>query len=165
MPAWIDPPSAEERRQIVDAIGRLTSEDFAEYAKAARRLIAIGRAAIPYLGGFGDRQGEEQGARGRARLVLAPILERLEAPEIGRWMGSPAATTRAAAARAAGLGPHPELASRLMDLLEDEDLGVRREAIAALRRLTGRFLGYRPDDSPERRRRAIERWRESWGAG
>ncbi len=164
-PSWLGPPDPALREQIIDSTGRLSSGDFAEYARAARRLVEIGRPAIPVLGSFGDLGPEEEGARGLARLVLAPIFARLPSPELGLWMEAPHATTRAAAARAAGLGPHPEHAHRLVDLLEDEDRGVRREAIVALRRLSKRFLGYRPDDSPERRAKAVDLWRKHWGGG
>ncbi len=165
LPAWVAPPSPALLTEIIEQTGRLTSEDFAEHARAARRLVAIGSVAVPFLGSFGDREVEEKGARGRARLVLAPIFRRMEPAEVGLWMRSPHATTRAAAARAAGHGPYPEHARALLELLEDGDLRVRREAVAALRRMTDRFFGYRPEDSPERRRKAVERWRESWGPG
>jgi HEAT repeat protein len=48
----------------------------------------------------------------------------------------------------------------LVDRLDDEDEGVRFYAILALERLTGQRLGYRYQDKPSQRWRAIERWRQ-----
>ncbi len=47
----------------------------------------------------------------------------------------------------------------LVDRLEDEDEAVRFYAIEALKRLTGRDLGYRYYESAYERRPAVQRWR------
>jgi hypothetical protein len=49
---------------------------------------------------------------------------------------------------------------RLVDLLEDDDPGVRFFAIAALERLCGTSAGFRYHDDAETRARAVNRWRD-----
>jgi len=56
-------------------------------------------------------------------------------------------------------------AVRLVDLLDDPDLEVRRAAIRTLRQLSNRFFGYRPDAPAQQRAKATGRWRELWGSG
>ena len=46
--------------------------------------------------------------------------------------------------------------------LESDEVFVREAAIEALGEVTGRTLMYHHDDPPERRARAVERWREWW---
>lgn len=57
----------------------------------------------------------------------------------------------------------------LIEQLDSDDPAVRMMAIAALERVTGQRLGYRPYDTLAERRMAIERWaawqRERTGGG
>ena len=41
---------------------------------------------------------------------------------------------------------------------------MRRAAVTALRRITRTFLGYRAEDSPARRAKAVEAWKREVGA-
>ena len=52
----------------------------------------------------------------------------------------------------------------LVDRLEDEDEAVRMFAIEAIRRLTGKSMGWRYYEPPTRRAHAVAAWRE-WLAG
>lgn len=54
---------------------------------------------------------------------------------------------------------------KLVDLLEDEDRGVRMYSILALRRLCGVDYGYRYYESEAQRLIAVERWRGAIRAG
>lgn len=49
---------------------------------------------------------------------------------------------------------------RLIQLLESEDAAIRLYAIGALRDLTDRKLGYEFYEPREKRREAVERWRQ-----
>ncbi|MFP4055603.1 MAG: hypothetical protein ACLF0G_01905 [Candidatus Brocadiia bacterium] len=51
---------------------------------------------------------------------------------------------------------------QFLDALEDEALMVRAKAMVAVREVAGQKLGFRPDAEPEKRQRAIERWRRWW---
>jgi len=53
----------------------------------------------------------------------------------------------------------PAVVAAVVERLDDEDEAVRFFAAAALIRLTGERLGYRPFDPPEVRRVAVDRWR------
>ena len=72
---------------------------------------------------------------------------------------------RAASAKVVGERNLTEHAGKTVDLLEDDHVEVRREAIRALRRISNRFHGYRPDGSPDERALAVKRWRRLWGTG
>ncbi len=53
----------------------------------------------------------------------------------------------------------------LVRLLEDQDLQVRRAAIAALRSLTNRFFGYDPAATVLRRAKPVQHWQGLLGSG
>ena len=54
---------------------------------------------------------------------------------------------------------------KLVEQLDNDDPAVRMMSIAALRRITGADLGYKPYEPPEARQAAIERWRAAVTAG
>jgi len=56
----------------------------------------------------------------------------------------------------------PRSIGPLIDSLEDEDPSVRWAAVHALRDLTGREFGYRPEAPAPQRREAARRWRRWW---
>jgi len=47
----------------------------------------------------------------------------------------------------------------LLKVLEDTNPSVRETGVQALRKITGRSFGYKPDASDRKRSQAIERWR------
>ena len=121
-------------------------------------LVSLGEPAIPYLGFAAGQDGLDD----RIPITLRAILQTLGARRLAPYLGSPYAEVRAAAATTVGERRFTELAPALTDLLEDADLGVRRAGVAALRRITNRFHGYRPDASAEDRAAAVAKWRRMW---
>jgi hypothetical protein len=55
--------------------------------------------------------------------------------------------------------------ARLVDYLDDDSLDFRVLAIELLRRITGRTLLYRAENTAERRRTHVQRWRERLDSG
>lgn len=149
-------PAVEET--IARAIRALESPDFGDFSAAAKQLVALGEPALPYLGFAAAQDGPGE----RIPITLCAILKTLPAPRLAPYLGSPYATVRAAAATTAGAQRMTELAPALTDLLEDADLDVRRAAVAALRRITNRFQGFRPDGPAEERALAVAKWRRMW---
>lgn len=68
---------------------------------------------------------------------------------------------RAAAIVQLGQARDPDAVPALVELLEDDDRGIRMYAILALERLTGQTLGYRYQSSEGERSAAAQRWREA----
>lgn len=64
----------------------------------------------------------------------------------------------------AGRTKDPKAVPYLVDRLTDTQEDVRFFAVLALRRTTGKTMGYRYYDPPDKRRAAVRRWRE-WVAG
>jgi hypothetical protein len=58
-----------------------------------------------------------------------------------------------------------ELAPRLVDLLDDDHVAVRRASVAALRKLSNVFYGFHPEASRRSRAGAVAKWRALWGTG
>jgi HEAT repeat protein len=50
--------------------------------------------------------------------------------------------------------------SYLIDRLTDKNRSVRLYAIMSLERITGETMGYRHYDPPEKRKKAVDRWRQ-----
>jgi hypothetical protein len=67
---------------------------------------------------------------------------------------------RALAAKAAVESGRKDLLPLLVENLADHDAAVRMFSAIALRKLTGKDLGYDPSDPPFRREEAILAWRE-----
>jgi len=160
-PPHLARPDHAAEQEIVAAIARLWSPDFAVYTAACRQLVAAGETAVPYLGYFGDVPKELlPGHRvSVSRVVLAPILAALPSDRVGHALASPYAPVRIAAARAAGERGLVEHAPTLVALLDDPGEPTRAAAIAALRTLYNAYFGYQADDLPARRREAAARWR------
>jgi hypothetical protein len=76
----------------------------------------------------------------------------------------PSATRRLEAVAAVGTSRSTEHVPALIDLLEDEDVGVRMTASQTLTELTGRDTGYRPYGPAEERARQAAQWRAWWSA-
>jgi HEAT repeat protein len=112
---------------------------------------------ISYLGIFLClvSSGVAEEAQGQ-ETSLAPLLIQLADGE--------SFTARAVAARRLGRHEDPRAVNALLDALSDEHVIVREAAVGSLHRLTGQFLGFVPSDPPEKRSKAIIRWRDWWSS-
>lgn len=163
-PEHLTRPPRDTEGEILELIARLWSPDFSTYADAARRLVAIGEPAVAYLGHFGDMEKEVSPGQRVAitRLVLEPILDGLPPANLGAALRSPYPVVRESAAAAAGRRRLSEQGPALLDLLEDEDLSVRRAANVSLRMLCNRFPDFRAEAPEAQRRAAAAKWRATW---
>jgi len=155
-------PEGRERA-LAARVEKLGSTDFGVYSGAARGLVDSGESVLPYLGHATTHAALSTRGRACLRIVLRTILEGLAPRRVAGFVASPYPALRVAAAEAAGKRHMTGLAAKLVELLDDPVLEVRRAAIAALRRVSNQFFGYRPEDPPARRARAKARWREFWG--
>lgn len=80
-------------------------------------------------------------------------------------LNSTYAPTRARAVVASAEAGDATAVHKLVDLLEDEDRGVRMYAIIALRRLCGVDYGFEYYAPEVERQAAVDRWREAIRAG
>ena len=170
-PARVEIPDHLERLDAVQqafvatAGHALAAGDFSAYSSAADGLVDIGEPVVPYLGLFGDLPPREPRLYRIVCVVLEPIFEKIAEDHVGYHLQSPYRAVRASAAQSAGHRQLVEHAPRIVELLDDPALPVRREAIRALRRLSNRFFGYRPDATEADRAVAVERWRRFWRTG
>ena len=159
IPDHLTRPEAGIELEIATAVRDLSSEHFGRASGGARRLVAIGEPAVPYLGVVGANNLEiEQ----HIQIVLRPILRATPALHVGVYLTSPYADVRIAASFICGEQQYTEHTAALVELLEDQDVAVRRAAISALRTLSNRYFGYRADSTESQRHKAIVRWRELW---
>lgn len=88
-------------------------------------------------------------------------------PSAGRRerLNSTYAPTRAQAVVQSAEAGDATAIHKLVDLLEDDDRGVRMYSILALRRLCGVDYGYRYYESEAQRLIAVERWRDAIRGG
>jgi hypothetical protein len=155
------PTPAEELAIAADIEGLLTG-DFDIYPSAGRRLVVRGEIVLPYLGHAAERHPSPLARRERVSIVFAPLLAELPPERLLVALASAYAATRAAAADAAGERRLDVLGQRLIEMLDDPDLRVRHASVVALRKTTGEFLGYRPDDPERERAEATLEWQEYW---
>jgi hypothetical protein len=155
-------PAPAEELRIAEDIDALITGDFDEYPIAGRHLIQRGQAVLPYLGHAADRHPSPSARKERLGIVLGPVLRDTTEERVLLALSSPYPAVRSAAAAAAGERESVDLVPRLIELLEDRDLRVRQAAIASLRRITGEFLAYAPDDPPAARAAGAARWHEYW---
>lgn len=95
-------------------------------------------------------------------VVLAGVIPGCQSPASRRErLNSTYAPTRARAVVQSAEAGDATAIHKLVDLLEDEDRGVRMYSIVALRRLCGEDYGYRYYDSESERQLAVERWRQA----
>ncbi len=156
------PPSERDELQIAAEIDQLLTGDFDVYPVAAHRLIGRGAVVLPCLGQAADRHPAPAARRERLAIVLGPVLRDASEERVLVALSSPYPVVRAAAASCVGEQRLTSLGLRLVALLEDKDIRVRRAAITSLRMLTGEFLEYRADDPPAARAAAADRWNELW---
>ncbi len=137
-----------------------------ELAVARRAMLALGRRDWP----------RAIGHRATARLDPRPEIREAAMIAIGRHhrkhvdpglilaalQNDPAAMVRTAAARAAGSILLWEAMPELSRALRDEDRSVRTAAADSVRRILGVDLGYRPEDSPEKREAAARHIESIW---
>jgi len=155
-------PSSKEEILIAEDIDLLLTGDFDAYPLAGRRLIARGQDVLPYLGHAADRHPSPTARKERLAIVFGPVLRDTTEARVTLALSSPYPAVRAAAAAAAGEREAVALAPRLIELLEDKDVRVRRAAIASLRRITGEFIGYDPESAPAARAASAEKWAGYW---
>jgi len=159
----VERPSTLREADIVSSIDDLASADFGHRTRGSRALLAYGEEAIPYLGYRVKLAEAEPDPHCPACIVMHAILAELPATRVGEHLGSPYPLVRIAAAESAGEREMRELAPALVELLEDPDPAVRRASVTALRRITRTFLGYRVDDSPAKRAKAVTAWKREVG--
>jgi hypothetical protein len=155
-------PVAKAEMEIAEDIDLLLTGDFDVYPLAGRRLIARGEDVLPYLGHAADRHPSPSARKERLAIVFRPVLRDTSEARVLLAMSSPYGAVRANASAAAGEREAVALAPRLIELLEDKDIRVRRAAIASLRRISGEFLAYEPDGSAAARAAGAARWAEYW---
>lgn len=102
-------------------------------------------------------------AREIRAFILAQLALQNRTTELVELLQAQDGSLRLAAAIALGdNGVHVGLPI-VFEALKLDDAAIRRVAIQKLESWTGQFLGYFPDDPPEKRAAAIERW-EKWFA-
>lgn len=158
-------PDPAVEGEIIEAVARLWSADFAVYTEAGKSLLALGEQAIPYLGYYGDVKkelwpGQEMPI---ARCILDPIIESVPPERLPGYLKSPYRQVRASAAMSCGERRERSQVPLLLDLLEDPEPMVRAAANAALRMISNRFFDFRPDGPDHLRTAAIARWRRHFG--
>jgi len=154
--------SEAQELEIAGEIDQLLTGDFDVYPVAAHALIGRGDVVLPCLGQAAERHPAPAARRERLAIVLRPVLRDASEERVLVALTSPYPVVRAAAATAVGGRRLESLGPRLVTLLEDKDIRVRRAAITSLRVLTGEFLEYRADDPPAARAAAADRWNELW---
>lgn len=98
--------------------------------------------------------------------LLAVTISGCQSPATRREeLNSTYAPTRARAVVASAEAGDATAIHKLVDLLADEDRGVRMYAIVALRRLCGVDFGYRYYAPEVERQAAVDRWREAIRSG
>ncbi|HEX5137756.1 MAG TPA: HEAT repeat domain-containing protein [Planctomycetota bacterium] len=155
-------PPPQEELLIAEDIDLLLTGDFDVYPLAGRRLIARGEDVLPYLGHAADRHPSPTARKERLTVAFGPVLRDTTEARVLLALSSPYPAVRAAAAAAAGEREAVPLAPRLIELLDDKDVRVRRAAIASLRRITGEFIGYDPEGAPAARAAGAEKWDQYW---
>jgi hypothetical protein len=166
IPEHLERLDREQELALAKALRDLARDDFGTSSSGMRRIVEFGEPVVPYLGYAGDALAErhrEEFEDSCAVILLEPILEEVSSEHIGAHLESPYACVRIAAAEVAGQKRQTEHAGRLIVLLDDPEIEVRRAAIVSLRMLANRFFGYRPSDSTRRRADAVDRWRAFWG--
>jgi len=150
---------------VATACDALDSGDFSAYSSAADGLVDLGEPVVPYLGLYSDLPPREPRLYRMVCVVLEPIFEEIPGEHLRYHLQSPYRSVRASAAQTAGGRQLMEYAPRLVELLDDQALDVRREAIRSLRRISTQFFGYRPDAAATDRAAAVARWRRFWRSG
>ncbi|MFQ5845239.1 MAG: HEAT repeat domain-containing protein, partial [Planctomycetota bacterium] len=164
-PDHLEPPDDATAERILEAVADLWSQDLQVCTEAGMRLMEMGEVAVPYLGYFGPAQKRlRPGRRVRPSALLLPrLLRRVSDEHLAAALRSPYPSVRAAAAAVAGETGRRGMVEPLLEALDDPEPAVRRASVAALRRITKRFHGYRPGDPPQKRAPAVARWRAWWG--
>jgi hypothetical protein len=130
-------------KAVVRELGRRTDDE---------AVAALGVAAASY----------EEDVRALARDMLVSNLSKQSASAVKARLTDEKAEVRAAAARVAGK-KFPALGGAVIDLLQDDDRGVREAAHEALVRLDhGTDLGPDAKADADGRAAAVERWRAWW---
>lgn len=146
--------------EVLAAIGLCETRDMRWAARTA--LVATARA-----GDADDLrsalESESPHVRAAATAALGEALGRDGETHLQKMATDKNAQVRFAAAHAMANYGHRRALEVLIALLEDEDILVRNQSLMVLRRLSQRSFGFGPDDTPDRRRRAVQKWRV-WAA-
>lgn len=150
-------PTKESVRLLVGILPHCVSQNLATTAREV--LVDVSTPAdLPFL----KRTIEEVGPQAQSILVhvCANGLGPSRAGEVYHLLENKNAKVRFATARALlDLGDRKSL-SVLIDLLDDDDNDLNRRAAATLRATTGESFGFDERLSPEKKREAVEAWRE-----
>jgi hypothetical protein len=163
-PDHLAPPDREAEERILEAVADLWSQDLQTCTDASLRLMDMGEVTVPYLGYYGPAQKELRPGRRMhpSALLLPRLLRDVPDDHLAAALRSPYPSVRVAAAGVAAETEREGLVEPLLEALGDEQSEVRRATVAALRRITKQFHGYRPEDPPRKRAPAVERWRFWW---
>jgi hypothetical protein len=165
IPAHLVRPPRETEVKIGENVHALLHGEFDDYPEAAGYLVKRGEIVVPYLGFAAEQPLPDSARTTRIPIVLKPLLLAAPPDHVGIYLGSPYREVRAAAAVAAGERRIADHAPRLVELLDDPAVDVRRAAVTALRRISNEFFGYRADDPAARRAGPKAKWRALWTAG
>ncbi|MHC4956157.1 MAG: HEAT repeat domain-containing protein [Planctomycetota bacterium] len=163
-PADLERPTSLRESDIVDAVGDLNSAEFGHRTRGSRALLAYGEQSVPYLGHWVSIASDRPDPHCAHCIVTRAILAKLPPSRVRVYLDSPYPLARIAAAETGGERGMEELAPVLVVLLDDENPGVRRASVTALRRMTRSFLGYRADDPPQKRAKAVRAWKREVAA-
>ena len=162
----LDPDAAriEELRQKGDTAALAKQAESPNVRVACLAVTAMGRVgadARPHV--EKALQDARPQVRQKAAAAFASVGDRRKsAPvaELARADESP--EVRASAVRALGtMFAYTEMET-LLDALEDDDVGVRRRANAAIRRILNITFGFKATDPPAKRREAVAEMRLMW---
>ena len=162
LPEHLPRPARDVEIEIASACRTLLEGDFQATTGAARRLVDLGEIAVPYLGHVAAAVSDPDG---RVPIVIATILRNAPPSHLGPLLASPYEPVLLAAAEVCGEQRVAQHAPRLVVLLDHPSEDVRRAAVAALRRISHEFHGYRPGASAGERAEATARWRALWPSG
>ena len=151
-----------KRKGDVAALAREASGSNVKVARLAVEALGhLGTKATPHI--ESAMQDSRPEIREKAALALGRAAGVEHSAPLAKAAGSdPSARVRASAVTALGrMHAYTEMQT-LLAALEDEDVDVRRRANAAIRRVLGVSFGFRANDPPEKRRRAIATIRRQW---
>jgi hypothetical protein len=92
------------------------------------------------------------------RFLLTDLAGELTVGELRAFLGSADAPARQLTAWLLGAIPVIESVTVLVEMLEDEDLDVRVQAIETLNRVSGQDLGFEPEAGDDERAEAVAAW-------
>jgi len=102
--------------------------------------------------------------RKKAQKALVDRMCRMSAATLQKKISSSDAEIQRAAIKAIAKNQKVELSPHLIDLLTDDDVKVRKDAVDALRAFSGSQFGYDPEGSLLSKISSQKRWKRWWDA-